>query len=216
MQLKEITIIIADFSDYLMVILALLSFLTVRKSAFFRLFSFYCITIALIYISSTITANYNISNGYLYHALGLLEIIFTYLLYKEIGLKSYWKGILFFFIGIYLLDTGYFVFSGENIISNFGLSISMLFVLILGIQFLWRLYKEGLTNNVVNYPYFYISAGFTFYGAASFFAYLMINRFLPSKTPEDYFYYSWLIVSFSIYIKFIFLSIGVLKARKHG
>jgi hypothetical protein len=104
--------------------------------------------------------------------------------------------------------------NNETDINSIGESIGMLLILVLGFNFLWKIYQEEKVENIGCYSYFYISTGLTLFAAGSFFGYLLISRMSTEQSPDDYFCYSWLIVSGFVIMKLILISVGILIEKK--
>lgn len=216
MTLKEITILLADWSDYLVVPVAVLSLLTVKRNAYFRILSIYLFCLAPLTIASKITADYRIDNYYLYHIIGLIELVFTFSLYRNLGLKAGWNWGFLIVSAVYLVDSIYLISAGREEINSVGLSCCMLFMIALGFNFIWKLYQEEKVDYLGFYPYFYISGGLTVFASGAFFGYLLIARMSDEIIPAENFYYSWLIISGFTYIKFILIVLGIFVERKYA
>lgn len=216
MTLKHITIQLADWSDYLVIVVAVLSLLTIRTNSYFKLLSSYLFVLSILSIATLITANYQIHNSYLYHVLGGVELIFTFLLYRKLELKTGWNWVFLVVSSAYTVDSLYLVGNGIEEINSIGQSFCMLFIMVLGFNFLWKLYQEDKVEHLGRFPYFYINAGFTLFASGAFFGYLLIARISDEAIPEENFDYLWLIVSGFTYIKFILISIGIFVERKYA
>ncbi len=216
MTLKEITILLADWSDYLVIPVAVCSLLTIRRNSYFQVLSIYLVVLLPLMIASKITADYKIANYYLYHIIGLTELVFTFLLYRSLGLKKRWNGVFGIILVVYLVDSIYLFAKGREEINSIGLSLCMLFMMVLGFNFIWKLYQEEKVEYLGFYPYFYISGGLTVFASGAFFGYLLIARMTDEVTPEENFFYSWIIISGFNYIKFILIVLGIFVERKYA
>lgn len=216
MTLKEITILLADWSDYLAVPVAALSLFTIRRNSYFKILSGYLFFLAPLTIATAITANHKIPNYYLYHIIGLVELVFTFLLYRSLGLRKSWNVVFGMVVTAYLVDSIYLLVNGREEINSLGLSLCMLFMIVLGFNFIWKLYQEEKVEYLGFYPYFYISGGLTIFASGAFFGYLLIARMSDEIIPAENFYYSWLIISGFTYIKFILIVLGIFVERKYA
>lgn len=213
MNLKELTILLADWSDYVVFALAILSLLTFKKNSFFKILTIYCFSLSAVLLLSTVLAIQEFNNLFLYHIIGLIEMVFAFLLYRKLGLEPVWNYILVFFITLYLVDSVIVFSSGGEEMNNLGMALCMLFVLLLGVNYIWKLYSEEKVVQISRHPLFYISAGFIFYAAGSFFGYLMITKLFVKEVPVNNFLISWIIISGFVYVKFVLIGIGILFAR---
>lgn len=216
MTIKQLTILLADWSDFLVMIVALLSLLVVRKNDYFKLMSAYLFSLAILNIATMITANYQINNAYLYHVIGYVEVFFTFLLYRKLGLNKQWDYAFFILSVGYISDSIYLIANGVHEINSIGQSLCMLFIIVLGFNFLWKLYQEEKVEDLGRYPYFYINAGLTLFASGGFFGYLLIARLTNEAIPAINFYYSWLIIAGFVYVKFILIGIGIVVERKYA
>ena len=216
MALKEITILLADWSDYLVVPVAVLSLVTIRRNRYFKILSAYLFCLTPLTIASKITADYQINNYYLYHIIGLVELVFVFLLYQSLGLKKAWNAVFGVVLTAYLVDSIYLFATGREEINSVGLSFYTLFSMVLGFNFIWKLYQEEKVEYLGFYPYFYISGGLTVFASGAFFAYLLIARMSDEVIPAENFYYSWIIISGFTYIKFILIVLGIFVERKYA
>ncbi|WP_343633934.1 hypothetical protein [Fluviicola sp.] len=216
MTLKEITILIADWSDYMILPVFAVSLFTVRRNNYFTILSAYLFCLAPWMIASKITADHKIANYYLYHIIGLVELIFTFLLYLSLDLKKYWNIIFGIVLVAYLVDSGYLLVHNREEINSVGLACCMFFMMALGFNFIWKLYQEEKVEYLGFYPHFYISGGLTVFASGAFFGYLLIARMTHEIVPEENFDYSWIIISGFTYIKFILIVLGIFVERKYA
>lgn len=217
MSPKDLTIQLANCSDYLTIIIACLSLLTIRINTYFKLLSAYLFSLSALSITTLITAEYSINNSYLYHIMGLFELVFVYLLYHQLGLHRIWNWFFLMVLTAYATDSVYTILSGYVTINSTGIAYSMLFTILLGFNFLWKLFEEEKVEHLGNFPYFYITAGFTFFAAGSFFGYLLIGRMSSHDSPDNFFYNSWNIVSAFAILKLVLIAIAIIMERRaHG
>jgi hypothetical protein len=224
MSLKEITILILDYADYFVIAVALFSFLTFRVSTFFKILMIYCLTISLLHLTTGLLAKFYIHNWFIYHILGAVEIIFSFLLFREQGIKKGWTFAMYAALALYIGNSVYITLRDSIIlneipdaeayyVNDLGLSLALFFILILGINFLWKLYKMEEIKDIGNYPIFYVSAGITVFAAGAFFVYLLTSNIMASSVSESIFFYSYILVACLTYIKFGLIAIGIWKAR---
>ena len=216
MTLKETTILLADWSDYLAAPVAVLSLWTVRRSKYFQILSVYLFCLAPLTIASKITADRQIDNYYLYHLIGLAELVFTFLLYRSLGLRRSWDVVFGILLTAYAADSLYLFANGREEMNSIGLSLCMLFGIVLGLNFIWKLYREEKVEYLGFYPYFYTTGGLTVFASGAFFGYLLIARMTDEVIPAENFYYSWIIISGFNYIKFILIVLGIFVERKYA
>ena len=100
--------------------------------------------------------------------------------------------------------------------NSLGQSVAMFFIILLGLNFIWKLYNEEKVENLARHPYFYINSGFTVFASGAFFGYLLIAKLSDEKIPDENFYYSWLIISGFAYIKFMLITIGIFTGKKYA
>ncbi len=224
MTLKEITILIADYSDYLVVLVAALSIIRFRKSSFFKVLTTYCLSLASLYTIATILARQGVNNWLVYHLIGVVEIVFAFILYKQLGLKKIWTLIFVTVLILYFADSIYVAISDYNelalnpkaevyFVNHLGLSGGLLFILILGINFLWTLYKKEEVQEIGKYSIFYITSGITLYAGGAFFVHLYSSIIIDPEMSDDIFFYSWIMVAGLTYFKFILITIGLWYAK---
>lgn len=178
--------------------------------------SVYLVLLAALVVATAVTADYQISNCYLYHGIGLVELLGVFGLYRSLGLKKAWDWFFLVVLGAYLADSFYLIGNRVEEINSVGQAFCMLFILVLGLNFIWKLYQEEKIEYLGRFPYFYINAGFTLFASGAFFGYLLIARISDESIPDENFYYSWLIISGFAYIKFILISIGIFVGRKYA
>lgn len=216
MTLKDLSILLADWSDYLVIPVALLSLLTIRRNRYFNILSVYLFLLVPLNVATKITADYQIPNYYLYHMIGLLDLVFTFLLYRSLGLRRSWNGVFGMVLIIYLVDSYSIFAKGKEEINSIGLSLCMLFIIVLGFNFIWKLYREEKVEYLGFYSYFYITGALTVFASGAFFGYLLIARISDKVIPPEIFYYSWIIISGFMYIKFILIVLGIFVERKYA
>lgn len=151
----------------------------------------------------------NRDNLYLYHLLGLIELITIYLIYEK-KLKSYWTlsiGIVaIFYAFIYFFP----VLPHSNII---GLAPIRFFIIILGMNYLWGLYQKKTLQPLKQIPFFYVNAGFMLYAAGSFFISLMSSKVM--KESDDSFYHNaWIIEAGIMIFHLCLITYGFILIRR--
>lgn len=225
-MLEQITIWLSDCADYFVLLIAVAAFFVRNRNSFFQRLFIYCLIIGGLQLLTTIMAMNYLHNWYVYHVIGLVEIVFSFALYKALGLSVKWWMVFWLVIALYVTDSIWVSYHDTQLlkldedaeayfINNFGLALSMLFTVALGINFLWKTYLKGTVKNITRYPYFYISAGMTFYGAGAFFTYLLSSDIAPKGIQDYIFHYSWMLVIAFTYIKFFFILLG-LKFADNG
>ena len=216
MTLEEITILLASWSDYMWILVAVISLFTIRRNRYFWILSVYLFLIAPLYIETSITADYELNNNKIYYIIGFIELVFTFWLYRNLGFKHIWNWIFMIVVSIYTIDLVYNLIQDEEEINSIGQSVNMLFIILLGFNFIWKLYQEEKVEYLGFYPYFYISGGLTIFASGAFFGYLFIARMTPETTPAESFFYLWIIISGFNYIKFILIVLGIFVERKYA
>lgn len=208
--------LLANWSDYLIVIVAVCSLLTLKINLYFKLLSCYLFVLSALTMATVITANYQINNFYLYHAIGFVELVFVFLLYRCLELSTSWNVLFIATFIIYSVDSCYLIGNHIQEINSVGHAVTMLFTIGLGMQFIWKLYREEKVEYLGHFSYFYISAGQTLFASGAFFGYLLIARISDEKVPDENFYHSWLIISGFAAIKFILILTGIFIGRKYA
>ncbi|GAA0188816.1 hypothetical protein GCM10009122_48140 [Fulvivirga kasyanovii] len=204
MDNKYIVVIgsISDFSE----LLPLLCFFYLGKiKTFPYIFTALAATSAL-NITSFVLSEFGVYNLYLYHLIGIAELLLYYGFYKRnVALTKVLKGFFFTALIIYVLGS---LFEGFDSINSFSRSVSCLYLLILGLYYLYVVYRDEIISDVTHSSAFWINAGLLFYFSASFFTFLMSKKIL-SLEITDFFSAGWLIHMISNIVKNIVIFFAI-------
>ncbi|MGK7389424.1 MAG: hypothetical protein ACNS60_03710 [Candidatus Cyclobacteriaceae bacterium M2_1C_046] len=163
-------------------------------------------------ISTFILTLLSIYNLFIYHAIGLFELIFIFLFYKRLTeLPKYIFYCFYLVLILYILNSLFLepIFN-PAIINAFGRSLSCLFLLFLGFIYLYNLYKKDKIINFYQNPDFLINSGLMIYFATSFFTFLFSKKIL-SLELSSFFSAAWVLHSSVDIIRAVMISIGLQK-----
>ncbi len=207
----EVLILLAEICDFTE-LLPVISFIWFKKTKEYKFIFWQLIIAACLNILSIVLSRNGIHNLYLYHILGLSEIILIPLFYYSI-LKFNRKYFFVFFINIllYLIISNYEGFTTINALSR---SFSSFVILIHGILFLRHIYINESSNDISKSSYFIINAAFLIFFSSSFFTFLMSKEIL-SLELTNWFGASWLIYIFANLIKNLLL-VYAAKLKAYG
>lgn len=223
-MLREIVIQLSDWSYYFVLLVGIISLIRFKVSKFFKLLAFYCIVQGFLYILTSIFAVHFMNNWPIYHVIGAIDILFAYLLFRELGMAQKWTLVFWIFLMGYFSNLIFVYYRDFKIlnanplaeayfVNSLGLAISLLFVLLLGINFLWKIYSEEKIVELEKYPHFYIVGGFSIFAGGAFFIYLFSASFMPSNIQESMSYYSWIFIAGLTFIKYSMILIGLRFAK---
>lgn len=164
----------------------------------------------LLDISTFILTRLSVYNLFIYHTIGLFELIFIFLFYKRLTeLPRYLDYIFYLVLILYILNSLFLepIFN-PAIINAFGRSLSCLFLLFLGFYYLYNLYKFEQIINLYKNPDFLINTGLMIYFATSFFTFLFSKKIL-SLELSSFFSAAWVLHSSADIIRAVIISIGL-------
>ncbi len=211
MSLRDLSIWVADLSDYATFVAGTFVFLLSLPKRDYLLLAVLFLLTGTLKIVSLFLADIYIQNMPFYHLIGLLEITFIYLIYQRPRLHFFWHLFAAGIILTYILNS-IFVQSIYEV-NNIALAINQLFVLILGFNFLSGIYQKNEVPDIGRYPFFYINAGFMLYAAGAFFVYLLSSRIFE-QDPSDFFHNAWILESLFNLFRLILICIGVMYSRR--
>lgn len=183
----------------------------IREAKPYTLLGVYFLISAFIKLFTLITAELYINNMPAFHVLACVEIMmlfsfFSMITYKKISVR--WLALLF------IINAGNTLFFQSIFTFNsIAWTINMLALIILGLLYLYRLYKTDEDYAPLEKrPDFIITAGFLIYASGSLFTYLMGTSILSGE-PEGFFHNAWIIQSVSNISKNVIVSYGLWLMR---
>lgn len=172
---------LADYSEFLPILLFII----------FKRIRIYPYLFAGLVIQSAIeqytlvlaeTKTYNL---HWYHLIGLIELIYVYLFYRNIiKLNSWIRNSIYFIIALYIFNSYYL----EHFLLHFnafGRALASFYLLGLGFYYLYTIYEKEQILRIHRSPAFIINSGLMFYFATSFFIFLFSRKIMSFE------YYSW-------------------------
>lgn len=199
---------IFDFSE----LIPLLAFLLYARKRIYPMLFWQLLLAAVINISSMFLSSAGIYNLYLYHLLGLTEIVLIPLFYKSM-IRSKHKFDFFFYLNIfiYLLIS---LYEGIDTINALSRAFSSFVCLTHGIVFLFQLYKNESIQDLASSGLFIINAAFLIYFSSSFFTFLLSREILSLEFSLS-FSAGWFIHIIANFIKNIIIAVA-LRFRPYG
>ncbi len=122
----------------------------------------------------------------LYNIIGFYLIAYLYILLLKDGfLKKVIYGLMIIFTFFSFLD----IFNGTlNIdtseFNKYSFAISGILIPILAFTHLYKILQGLQTENILTYPYFWISASFLLYFSCTFYMYLFVNNSINNKSAN--------------------------------
>lgn len=160
-----------------------------------------------------ILSAYKLNNLWIYHLIGLVELILIQGFYKRLHLQR-WVNVVFSIVLIYYLFDSFFIESLLEM-NALGRSISTLYLLALNLYFYLYTYQKEEIFEVSKSLVFFFNVGLTFYLAGSFFAFLMSNEIMFTSTDtSDFFYHGWVLHSMAQVMKNLIIGVALIKLRK--
>ncbi|MGK7389425.1 MAG: hypothetical protein ACNS60_03715 [Candidatus Cyclobacteriaceae bacterium M2_1C_046] len=201
---------IADFSE-LFPILILIVFRRIKlyPVLFTGLLIHSILEIYTLYLSSQKIYNLDI-----YQLIGLIELCYVFLFYKNFIKISKPLTIGFIAVFLFYILNSLFIEPFYVHINPYGRSISALYLMILGIYFLHNIYKEENFDRTENSQLFWINIGFIFYFSTSFFTFLFSRKLLTvGVEPTSFFGSLWTIHTLADIIRSIIIAFALTLNR---
>lgn len=163
-------------------------------------------------IGTLITSELGIFNMPAYHLLAAVEVVMLYAFYARItyprGPKGWMVGLL-----VLLFALNSIFIEPLDQFNSFAWTFGILFLLCLGLGYLYKLYDNLENIHLPTHPLFVINTGFLIYFAGSLFTYILGSRIL-SEEAKGFFHNGWVIQSFSTIIKNTIAGYGLWLARQ--
>ncbi len=206
--------LIVTISDYteLIPLVLFLSFTQSRKEH--RWLFYYSSVLFLLYLVADFLSSSGTNNMWVYHLIGLFELIaLSFYYHSQVRQSKVLKIIFLVVISFYLVDSVFI--SGIKAMNSIGRSLSTLFLIGLNMNYYFELYKsESIIKLNLFIPFWY-NAALSFYLSFSFFAFLLSNQFLVENyNMYDLFYHGWTFHSIGIIIKNLIMGIALIKLGK--
>lgn len=212
MDLESFNIWVSSISDVTALFPVILCLFVVPRKHPFIILSWYFYLSGFIMIGTLITSEMGIFNMPAYHLLAAVEVILLYEFYARI---TYSKGprrwvtvllvILFLFNSVFIEPLEQF--------NSFAWTFGILFLLCLGLSYLYKLYDDLENIHLPTHPLFVINTGFLIYFAGSLFTYILGSRIL-SEEAKGFFQNGWVIQSVSTIVKNTIAGYGLWLARQ--
>lgn len=210
MTLRDITIITYDCYEYAyfpVTLLALFQYLNGRKNLTLLLF---LILVTAFRLTAIYLASNYINSIFLYHIIGFIELVFSFLIFREF-LKKYWDYIFCIVVGSYVINSLFIASILEP--NNIFLALVNLLVVLFGINYLRSIYRTEKIKHLNKNGFFFINAGFIIFAGGCFFLNLMMTKVI-SKLSNGFFENAWLLeVGFGI-LRLFLISYGLIILRR--
>ena len=207
MDYKLITKTINIINDYISIVTVILFLYKKAYKSFPYLFSYLLITQILLYstrlvIDLALLGYLPMYNLYLYHLIGLFELILVYKFYQRQIILPHILTKLFPLIIVIYIANSLFLENYMESINAYGRSLSTLYLLCLGFSYLYNIYKKELIIDIKKDLVFWFNGVFMIYLATSFLAFLFSRKIL-SLELSTLFSAGWVLHS----IAYIFMNI---------
>lgn len=143
----------------------------------------------------------------IYHVLGVVDLVFIYLIYKDKGILKIWGAATVIFTIIYFVNSIFFVSIWEY--NSFALSAVSLVVLFIGLNFLLRKNIILPARTHIQNGFSFINSGFVIYAGGVFFVNLFSMKILVGEV-EGFLHNAWMIEGFGALIRSFLILIGLL------
>ncbi len=202
--------VITDFSDYSDFLALALLVLVRKKIAISRYLFLYLMVNALLHALTIFVALQGKNNMWLYHIIGLSELVFIFLYFNGLfKLESRWWAFFVSVCTFYLIDSLYF--TTLSFINNYGRSSELLFLLICCFYFFYRLYRDESIQEILMSIDFWISSGLIIYASGGFFGFLLsYESIFNEQNSWDFRYGTWIILALVQIAKALIISYGAL------
>ena len=204
-ELQMFIVELADFSEFLPILL----FIFLKQYKLFPILLFSLLIHVFLEQYTLYLADQKQYNLDIYHVIGLLELIFISAFYKRNTSLPKSLYYLFFLVVIIYVFNSLFWEQYWIHINAFGRSLSSLFLLLLGFNYLFNVYKEEKILNLHRSGFFIINAGLMFYFATSFFT-LLFSRKILEVEFYSWFGATWNLHSLADIIRSIIIALGII------
>ncbi len=228
-MLLRITGLISDISILLPLIIVYINRQYLTKEL--KILSIYAILIlvrniiGLVYNFLYLKYNYYANTVFYYNftdIVGFYLIAYIYiLLLKDVFLKNVIYGLIAVFTIFTFLDIRNGTLSiNTPEFNKYSYLISCIFITILAFIHLYKILKELQTENILTFPYFWLSASFLLYFSCTFYMYLFTESMLNDRTANPL--KLWQIdnifsIIFAIMVSFVFKfskNLGIINSNK--
>lgn len=205
--LSKLVIGFSDYSDLVSLSLLLLVRVKIRAS---RYILFYLMVNAILHALTIFLAVQGKNNMWVYHLIGLSELILVFAYYRRILQFGATLNSLFISVVVlYFIDSLFLTSLG--VINHIGRSTELLFIVILCLYFFYKLYdSESLKNPLLSID-FWITSGLLIYSSGGFFGFLLSYESLFNEQNSwDFRYGTWIILALVQTAKAVIISYGAL------
>ena|GEM_PF-1598600 len=210
MELRDFTIALYDISEYAYLIVGCYALWKSIQTGKHKWLACFLLVVGVIRTVSIFLADDGINTMYLYHLIGLLELVFAYTVYQK-KIQRWWLPIVAFLVGCYVLNSLFRVsLFGAN---NIGWALVQFVILLFSFSYLFVLYRDGKETNLGRSAFFYFNAGFMIYASGSFFVNLLSSE-IVSESTNGFFNNAWIIEACVALARLSFFIIG-LQFVKH-
>jgi len=224
MELKEIVIQLAEFSELSYFAIAIFCLMNFQKQ---RYLFFYSLIYAALLVLSNQLADRGIFNWWIYNLLAVTDFLFVFFVYNHAQtqkIKWFWA------VLVLVIFTGFFLYDfiplwqchrgnlSESLrfINCYGLALSQAWILALGINYLFQLYRTKAVLRITQHGFFFINAGFMISASAHLFIYLWSARIASVDFEDIFFYDCWIMLSIFVLIRMFFVVFGLFIERKYA
>ena len=151
------------------------------------------------------------NNMILFHLLAIVEVVVLYYFYHRIIFNRSPK--LLVIAVLILINVANSMFNeGIMEFNSTAWSLDIIFLLSLGLMYLYRVYQDLESVPLDRSPLFIINTGLLLYFSGSLFTYILGSKIL-SKESQDFFHNAWIIQSLANIIKNVAISYGLWLAK---
>lgn len=211
MDLESFNYWVSSISDITALLPVVLCLVVVPRRQPYLLLSWYFYLSGIIMIGTLITSEMGIFNMPAYHLLAAVEVILLYFFYAQITFSKGPSGWVTFLLAALFLFNSLFIEPLDQF-NSFAWTFGILFLLCLGLAYLYKLYDDLENIHLPTHPLFVINTGFLIYFAGSLFTYILGSRIL-SEEAKGFFHNGWVIQSFSTIVKNTIAGYGLWLAR---
>jgi magnesium-transporting ATPase (P-type) len=212
MDLGSFNIWVSSVSDITALLPVILCVFFVPRQQPYTWLSWYFYLSGFIMIITLITSEMGIFNMPAYHLLAAVEVILLYAFYAVIthsnGPRAWVIGTL---VVLFILNS--FFIEPIDQFNSFAWTFGIIFLLCLGLGYLYKLYDDLENIHLPSHPLFIINTGFLIYFAGSLFTYILGSKIL-SEEAKGFFHNGWVIQSFSNIVKNTIVGYGLWLARQ--
>ncbi len=195
----------ADLMDLIPIMFLLFSKSLAHKRVWL---SAYLISNLFLLIISIYLARLGSNNMWVYHLIGLCELIFIYLYFRSsLRITPFLKVTFWIILAFYISQSMFFIPLEE--INALARGVSILFLLTLCLYSFYETYKNQALTEITTAPDFWIACAFLMYTSGTFFAFLLSYESLFNNNGNWYFTHgTWILLSAVQIVKCLILATG--------